>query len=236
MYSLVIEITQDGRIPWFRILFSRPLSASVMAYFCVLWIWFFLITDVPSYYRQVLKTSVLEGGFYSTLPILMAIFTATSAGFLCDYMLQRGWNKTTTRKFFSSIGFFPSAIVFIAISYTKEEEIVQAVAYISLCTGLCKLNYNTFIANIIDLSPTYTGILIGIANTVGACAGLGAPMLTGFVTNNDPSWRRWQLVFFVNAGLCVLGGLYFFAFGSSDVEEWDPVYVKEDQDTKITAH
>ena len=236
MSTLVIEITQDGKIPWFRMFSSGPLSAAVMAFFCINWIWFFLITDVPSYYRQVLKTSVSEGGVYTTVPILVAVFTGTLAGFLCDYMLKRGWTKTTTGKFFSSIAFFPSAIAFAAISYTKEGEIFQAVALISLCTGLCKLNYNIFIANLIDLSPTYTGILIGITITAGMCAGFGAPMLTGFLTNHDPSWRRWQLVFFVNAGLCVLGGLYFFALASSDVEEWDPVCVSEDQDTKITEH
>ena len=202
-----------------------------MALFCQDWVWFFIITDLPLYYKQVVGISVFQSGAYSTLPIFFAIVTKTANGFLSDYLEKHSWSMKAIRRLTSSLGFFPTAFLLIAISYTKQGEVAQAVALMTLCAGL-RLNQVTFISSIFDLSPTYTGVLMGITNAIGVSAGIGAPLVTGLFTNHDPSWKKWQIVFFINAGFCVFGGLFYYVFVSADVQEWDPEYRNVNKDTK----
>ena len=127
------------------------------------------------------------------------------------------------------LGFFPTALLLVAVSYTKEGENVQAVVYMTLSAGMLRLNRAAFFSNVIDLSPTFTGILMGLSITVAGNSGTGATLVTGFFTNHDPSRENYRIVFFINAAICVLGGLFFSVFVSGDVQAWDPVSEKPER-------
>ena len=96
----------------------------------------------------------------------------------------------------------------------------------TLCAGALRLSRVSFLANIIDLSPHFTSVLMGIAAMFSVTSGVGAPLVTGFFTNNDPSRENYREVFFINADICLVGGLYFCAFVSGDVQKWDPTVVQ----------
>ena len=226
---LTEEKVEKNVVPWIKILTSIPFLALLAGFFCQGWIWFFIITDLPLYYKKVWNLSVMEGGLFSSLPIICALFTHTVSGYLSDY-LQQWWQVKTTRRFIASTGFFATALLLILVSYTKDGENVQAIIYMILCAGASRWNRVTFLSNIIDLSPTYTGVLMGIAVTIVTIAGIGAPLVTGFFTNHDPSRENYRVVFFINAGICVFGGLFFSAFVSGNVQDWDPTNENDERD------
>ena len=80
------------------------------------------------------------------------------------------------------------------------------------------MNRVTFLANVIDLSPTYTGVVMGVISTFCVMAGIGAPLITGLLTNGNPTPENYRKVFFVNAAVCAIGALFFSVFGSGDVQ------------------
>ncbi|VDI06866.1 Hypothetical predicted protein [Mytilus galloprovincialis] len=75
-----------------------------------------------------------------------------------------------------------------------------------------------FPVNNIDVAPKYSGILLGISNTVGTITGIGAPLVAGDLTPNDTQ-EEWRNVFYICAAFSVIGIIVFggFARGGSTV-------------------
>ena len=210
--------------PWSRIFLSPAVWAVSIGSFCHDWIWFFVITDLPLYYKNVFDISVMESGLFSTLPIITATIMNATAGCISDGLQHRmKWSLTKTRRFMIMFGFFSSAALLLALSYTKEHEVVKAVVLTTLCAGVLRLVQPTLLSNIIDLSPTFTGVIFALVNTIAVNAGIGAPEMTGFATDHNPSSATYWGVFLVNAGICVAGGVAS-VFVNGDVQAWDPAY------------
>ena len=163
----------------------------------------------------------MESGLLSTLPVIAGTFTHTVSGYFSDY-LQHGmkWSRSETRRFITMNGFFATAALLVMVGYTREQKVVKAVVLTTLCAGVLKFNHPMLLSNVIDLFPTFTGVIFGLINMFGVSAGIGAPEMTGFITNHNPSSATYKLVFFVNSGICVLGGLAG-AFLSGDTQVWD---------------
>ena len=177
----------------------------------------------------------MKGGLLSTLPIITALLTHTASGFMSDH-LQKKMSVKATRRFAATIAFFPTALLLVIASYTKVGGTTQSVVYMTLLAGTLRLCRVTFMSNVMDLSPTFTGVLMGIVNSFTVTAGIGAPLVTGLLINHDPSMENYRKVFFVNAGVCVFGGLYFNLFVSGDVQSWDPESEKGKRGAPVTSN
>ena len=212
------------KVPWRRIILSPAVWTLNVGIFCQDWIWFFIITEFPLYYKNVLNVSVMESGMFSTLPVIMATITHTLSGFISDHLEHgRKWGATTTRRFIAAMGLFPTAVLLVLVGYTKQEDVFQAVVYTTLCAGVLRFSRVTYLSNMIDLSPSFTGIITGMALTFSLGGGIVAPALTGVLTNNNPSSETYKTVFLVNAAVCLFGGVVS-CFLSGDVQIWDPMH------------
>lgn len=61
---------------------------------------------------------------------------------------------------------------------------------------------------------------MGLANCVSNTAGIFAPLVVGYLTEGDESIARWNIVFFIAAGVCFFGALTFVVFGTAEVQPW----------------
>ena len=71
-------------------------------------------------------------------------------------------------------------------------------------------------ANIIDLSPRYAGVLIGISNTIATLPGVLANLSTGYIlkqTGDDWTW-----VFGIAISIYALGLSAYLWLASGDVQ------------------
>ena len=65
-----------------------------------------------------------------------------------------------------------------------------AIALVSLSVGVTGiLNSAGYVPNMIDLSPKYAGILMGITNTVGTLPGMIGPLIVEAIVS-DVRWRE----------------------------------------------
>ena len=102
-----------------------------------------------------------------------------------------------------------------------------------------------FSPNNLDIAARYAAILMSISNTVGNVAGIFSPYLVGLITNKEvrsppkkisgmtihlkptyislfqPTRGRWQIVFFIAAGVYAFGAFFFLIFGSGKEQEWN---------------
>lgn len=74
------------------------------------------------------------------------------------------------------------------------------------------VNYN-------DVAGKYAGITFGMANTFGTVSGIVAPTFVGLLTPNGRQ-SEWSLVFYITAGIYVIGAIAYIILGSAEKQPW----------------
>ncbi|XP_052760333.1 uncharacterized transporter slc-17.2-like isoform X2 [Mya arenaria] len=211
---------REGSIPWRAILTAPCLWATLTAHVCNNWTNYTLLTNIPTFMKEVLKFDIKVNGGLSSIPYVCQFVSALLAGQLADYIRQHGWmNTTRTRKVFQTIAFLGAGGCLVATGYCTCENRSVAVALLSLavmCMGFGRAGY---VVNHVDFAPKYAGLLFGITNTIATIPGMVAPIYAGYMTpENTPD--QWRTVFFTCAGFDAFGILIFGIFASGEMQEW----------------
>ncbi|PSN49739.1 putative inorganic phosphate cotransporter [Blattella germanica] len=169
-------------VPWRQMIKSVPLWGLVFAQIGHDWGLFTLITDLPKYFKNVMKFKIFENGFLSALPYLVMWFSSICSGWLCDFLINRGYlSITSARKLFTTIASLGPAAGMIGASYAGCDR-TATVALITVGTAFMGTFYPGMKVNALDLSPNYAGTLMAIVNGVGAITGIVTPYLVGVLT------------------------------------------------------
>ena len=71
-----------------------------------------------------------------------------------------------------------------------------SIVLITLVSGFTGVNSAGYPVNMLDITPRFTGILMGISNSFATVAGLTSPLVTGWLTNDmvssifTPSFKK----------------------------------------------
>uniref|UniRef100_T1KJA1 Major facilitator superfamily (MFS) profile domain-containing protein n=2 Tax=Tetranychus urticae TaxID=32264 RepID=T1KJA1_TETUR len=209
-------------IPWKQIVTNLPFLAMVFASFVYNWAYLTMLTQLPSYFHRVLGLDVSKSDIISSLPYIAQSIMGYIGGMVLDRLRKNGrFSITFLRKTFNSIGFIGPAICLVINCFSGRNQTL-AVTLITMNLGLCGFAISGFKITNVDLSPTFAGTLLGIANTIGNVPGILAPMLVSTLVHEGNSISEWNSVFLVAAGLFVIGTVVFVLFGSADLQPWDP--------------
>ncbi|KAM2667206.1 hypothetical protein EV2_018925 [Malus domestica] len=166
-------------IPWKLILSKPPVWTLIVCHFCHNWGTFILLTWMPTYYNQVLKSNLTESGLLCVLPWLtMAIF-ANIGGWIANALVSKGFSVTTVRKIMQSIGFLRLAFFLTLMSRVKTP--VMGVLCIACSQGSDAFSQSGLYSNHQDIGPRYAGVLLGLSNTAGVLAGVFGTDATGYI-------------------------------------------------------
>ena len=90
-----------------------------------------------------------------------------------------------------------------------------------------------YLFSIFELAPSFAGILTGITNTFGVITGFVCPMVVTLLTPNGTR-AEWLNVFYLAAGINIVGSLMYLFFGSSELQEWAvPPSQRKDVELKV---
>lgn len=79
----------------------------------------FLMTELPTYMRQILRFSIKENGILSAVPYLGMWISSLLLSMVADWFISTNkFSITTTRKILNTIGQFGPAIALFFVSYT----------------------------------------------------------------------------------------------------------------------
>lgn len=159
-----------------------------------------LMTELPTYMKQVLRFSIKEvrccewnlnlqflkpfrssfqNGLLSALPYLAMWICSMFISVIADWMISsKRFTHTMTRKLINSIGQYGPAICLIIASYTGCDRTLT-VALLTIGLGLNGGIYSGFKINHLDITPRFAGILMSFTNCTANLAGLLAPMAAG---------------------------------------------------------
>lgn len=218
--------------PWGYILTSIPIWALVVAQIGHDWGLFTIMTDLPLYMNNVLKFSISSNGFLTAIPYLGMWIFSIICSWIADWLINTNkMSATNVRKLLTTIGSMGPAIFIVLASYAGCERVI-VVVYFILGMTLMGAYYPGMKVNILDLSPNYSGTVMGIVSGIGALSGIITPYLVGVLTPNQ-TLVEWRIVFWIVFVVFLITNIVYLFYASGDVQFWnDPELVIRDKEEK----
>lgn len=209
-----------SEVPWLKFLRSGPVWALIISNFCVDWGFYTLLTNIPTFYSEVLLFDITSNGLYSALPFIGLWANMNVVPIFADYLQAKKILSTgVTRKLFNSIGLFMGTIFLVALSFLDCTQTMLAVALLTLAVSSGGFVFSGFFINHMDIAPVYAGTLMGISNGVAAVSGFIAPTIAAIMTTSQTR-EDWQKVFFISAAVQVFGAVMYILLGSGELQPW----------------
>ena len=95
-----------------------------------------------------------------------------------------------------------------------------AVATLFAVVACADVSFTAIVVNKLDLAPLHAGRIDALVSSVGMISAIAAPMTVGALTYERSTRDEWQEVFFLAAGVYVVGAVVFLAFGSGERQSW----------------
>ncbi|XP_072948855.1 putative inorganic phosphate cotransporter [Epargyreus clarus] len=217
--------------PWSKIVTCLPFWAAVVAHCGQNWGFFTLMTEMPTYMAKVLDVNLTKNGILSSLPYLAMYALSFPMGAMTDLIIRKRWlSVTNSRKLFNSIGLWGPAIALIGLSYSPAGNMVFAVVMLTLTVGINSGQYTGYLLVSIDIAPNFSASLMGISNFFANIISIIAPLVCGFIIQDETDPFEWRKVFFLASGVYFFTNLFFVLFTTSEKQAWnDP----EETDTEM---
>ncbi|RZF36580.1 hypothetical protein LSTR_LSTR010691 [Laodelphax striatellus] len=211
----------DSKIPWKAILTSRPVIVLSLANICNNWVFWSLVTLLPSFLSSVYGFNIKNNSYFSTLPHLSMFVLAIIFGAISDTILRKKLlSVNANRKLWNSVAQWGGAVAMFSIAIFRDS---QTITLIMMTVGLAinSAIYLGFISNPMDLSPNYAGILMGLTNCLSNVASTLAPLFAGFIIKDEKNADEWAIIFYTCAFILVFSNAVFLIFGSTKIQKWN---------------
>jgi MFS family permease len=216
-----------GNVPW-RKLVSRPTLWLLGAqYACLSFGWYFYVTWLPTYLKDVrgmeMKSNVvmnwlanlLEGSLspettmkvlaaiLAGIPLLFGGFGSLVAGIISSRLIARTGRVTLVRRTFGFVGLTGAAALLMVSFYIRDP------LFAMLAMGMASFFNDTTLpgswTTCMDIGGKFAGTVSGSMNMLGNFGGMAGPVVVGFVL--DWTHRDWQLAFAISAAIYFLGAI-----------------------------
>ncbi|XP_055676467.1 putative inorganic phosphate cotransporter [Lutzomyia longipalpis] len=208
--------------PWKKIFTSLPFISLIVAHSAQNWGFWTLLTEIPTYMKNVLEMDIKKNALLSALPYLVMWLGSFVFSPISDYLINKGYLSVgNTRKLFNSIGLYFPMFALIGLGYVTKDHTEIAVFLLTFGVGINSGTYVGFMLNHMDLSPVYAGTLMGITNFSANIMSILGPLFVGLIVSDATNPVEWRVVFFVAAAIYFIGNTFFVIFGSGEIQPWN---------------
>ncbi|XP_058459234.1 sialin [Malaya genurostris] len=207
--------------PWRKMVFSRPMWINIIAQWAGIWGLFTLMTQAPSYFNYIHGWGIKMTGILSGIPHLCRMVFAYFFSWIGDYLLQHNlMSRTNVRKMGGALCCSVKGIFVLALAYSGCNA-TAAILFLTLATMVHGAVSTGPLANMIDMSPKYAGILLGISGMITVIPGFVSPIIVGILTLGNQTVQQWQYVFLISASMLIAGGIMYILFADSTLQSWN---------------
>ena len=183
---------ESRKVPWREMLRDRTSLGLVLCKFCQDYLFYLFVTWLPSYLVKSRGFSVIEMGWYASLPWIAGFVAQPLAGWISDRLIQRGVSVTVSRK---SIVITMQLLAASVVLAGYVQNAMTAVWLLTLSVACESASTSVLWTTCADVAPPKAaGSLAGIMNTAGALAGILAPIITGFLVKTTGSFQQALLI------------------------------------------
>lgn len=223
--------------PWKAIFTSAPMFALTISHCAHNWGFWTLLTEMPTFMKNVLDLDIKSNALLSSLPYLVMWILSMVFSPISDFLINRQYlSRVTGRKLFNTIGLWIPMGALLGLAFVPKGHVDLAVALLTMAVGINAATYLGFQVNHIDLAPNHAGTMMGITNCAANIMSIIAPLLVGLVLTDYKDPVQWRTVFYIAAAIYFLGNLTFITLGKADIQPWnEPRPDKKDDDTEAAV-
>jgi ACS family sodium-dependent inorganic phosphate cotransporter len=172
--------SKNTKTPWLAIFTSMPVYAVSVAHFAYAWGYYTLLTQLPSYMRDIVHFDLTKSGYISAVPYIVLTILLIPSGILADWFQIKNLLSTSqVRKFFNNVSFFGQMIFLLLAGYFTDSTVI--IICITISIGLGAFSMSGFLVNTLDIAPQYSSIILGFSNSIATLPGLISPIVTGYI-------------------------------------------------------
>lgn len=213
--------------PWKAIFTSGPVWAILLANACGNYGAYMLLTQMPTYMKEVLKFDIKSNGAYSMIPYLVFWMFTIIGGQIADVLITKNiLSIEWTRKLCCALGTVVPGIFLVITGYMDCEHQVEAVVFLTLSMAFCGFQFSSFFINHGDIAPRYAGTVFGFTNTGASVPGILAPYIVGAITPNKTR-EEWLIAFYIAGAVYCLGAIIYAVLAKGEVQDWAKEEVDE---------
>ncbi|KAL8569690.1 hypothetical protein ACOMHN_005807 [Nucella lapillus] len=218
-------------IPLRSILTSPPVWAIVISQVGSDWLYYLLITVMPSFMQEVMKMDTTTITLLTGLPFLGIIGVIYLAGSAADYVRKKNILSTSTVRKLSDFlcKIIPGGIM-VSLGYLGPQQQEAFIVLYVLTFLLFAFIYMSWVTNPVDLSPVYTGFIASVSETGAMWVAIVAPIMVENMTK-DKTAEEWQWVMYITGGIQVVTFIFYCIFESSELQPWG----RPDMETTVVS-
>lgn len=201
-----------------EILRRREAWGTCVGMFSLGYVWYFLLSWLPSYLVNARGFSMQSMAVLGSLPFGAMACTSVLGGWLSDWLIRRGHSATRVRKSFVTSGLLLCCVTLLPAAVVRSPEQCVMLLVIS-CAALGFFTSNVWAITQTLAGPKAAGSWTGVQNAIGNLGGVISPLLTGVVVAQTGSY---YLAFATASVMLVLGaGSYLFLVGEVKPLRWE---------------
>lgn len=204
-----VQNTKRSPTPWKHILTSRPVWMIILAQSGAIWAILTLSAQMPTYFKNIHGWSVQMTSIISGVPHLLRIIFAYSFSLIGDFMLRiNRMSRTNVRKLATFFFCIINGLLLILLAHANCNSTI-AVIFLLLATSVHGAVSTGPLAGMVDISPNYASILLGITSLIGVLPGFISPYIVGRLTlDNVCVCDQYYLIIYIHIILIII--LYNF--------------------------
>ncbi|KAJ4428938.1 hypothetical protein ANN_25934, partial [Periplaneta americana] len=214
-------------VPWLAILTSLPMWANTIMTMGTTWIGETVLTQLPTYFSNVLHFNLSQSGISSALPFIALIITEVCSSLLSQWIQTKGYvSKLMAYHIFNTVPFgccidsFGVAICLLCVTLVGCDSIIIVLLMI-LLMATDGIYAGGSLMNYLDLGSNYAGTLSGFMHTFTNMTGMLTPIVAGLFINGQETLTQWNKVFYVSIAVKLATYVVFLVFGSTESQPWN---------------
>ncbi|XP_050301012.1 sialin [Anthonomus grandis grandis] len=208
-------------VPWSQILRNSTVWMNVLAQAGGTWGLFTLMTQAPTYFKFIHGWNIKATGVLSGLPHLLRMLWAFVFSQVGDYLLRSNkMSRTNVRKLATAVCCIGQGVFMMALAYSGCDSTI-AIVFLTLAVAIHGSVSTGPLASVVDISPNYAAVLMGLLNTAAAFVGFFTPAVVGYLTYQNQTTPQWQKVFWISSSWLFLSGLLYVFIAKSELQPWN---------------
>lgn len=198
---------------------------------CGVYSHYFLLSWLPSYLANTRGLTILNTGYYVTVPYAVATVLALALARLCDRALTARQIRAGGRRVAVAVSLLASSVILFAPAVNSITAIMIMIT-VSVTANATALSMNHTMTNDLLRVPSSAGKAFGILATGGNTFGMLAPIITGYLVSGTGGY---DMAFQIAGGLLAMGAIVSFLFTRTSIGASTPEHaVKSVRATVVT--
>uniref|UniRef100_A0A034WCE6 Sialin n=2 Tax=Bactrocera dorsalis TaxID=27457 RepID=A0A034WCE6_BACDO len=223
------EKSMSKSIPWTHILKSAPVYAFILTHTLHSYGLIVFALMLPRFLKEALGFTLSETGIYASTPFLGGIIAKIIIFPTCRYIEKKpNYKPTLYGKIFyvlCNIFTIKFLIVVMLLNANQRMLINLCILFVGIFSDMAFSG--GYWPSLLHLTPSYAGLLSGIANAFSTIDGFISPIIISAIAVQGTK-SEWNYVMFTLIIAYLLAAMVFGALGSSETRSWNNMRADED--------